>query len=273
MRHILSRISLTGMLICFLSLTRAQELFVYTEPASNMPAKSVGLRASNWLMPDNQTHTINYQFIPEVMVGAGRKLMIHADGFFSNQNGHFHAVGGGTYLKYRFYSSDQVNRHFRLAAFGRLSLNNSAITQEEIDLSRFNTGWALGIVGTQLLHKQAISASVSYNRDYNNGAENKIPPGQADQAVNYTLSTGRLIFPRNYENYRQTNLNLMVELLGQDLVHSGGSYLDLASAVQFIFNSQTRVDIGYKFQLYSAMQRTTPNGFMIRFEHLLFNVL
>ena len=52
-----------------------------------------------------------------------------------------------------------------------------------------------------------------------------------------------------------------------------GNFLDLAPAVQFIFNSQSRLDIGYKFQLYSDMQRVAPNGFMIRFEHLLFNVL
>jgi hypothetical protein len=48
--------------------------------------------------------------------------------------------------------------------------------------------------------------------------------------------------------------------------------VDLAPAVQFIFNSQTRLDIGYKVQLYSDMQRVAPNGFMIRVEHLLFNV-
>jgi len=251
----------------------AQELFVFTEPASNMPAKSIGIRASNWLMYDKSSSTVNYQLIPEVMWGVNKNLMLHLDGFFTNQNGNFHAVGAGTYAKYRIYSADAVNRHFRMAAYGRLSLNNSAIFQQEIDLTRNNTGYAFGLIATQLLHKQAISAAISFNQAYNNGPENKFPPGQADQAINFSMSTGRLLLPKHYLNYKQTNLNLMVELMGQHLLGTNESFIDMAPAIQFIFNSQTRLDIGYKFQLYSNMQRVAPNGFMIRIEHLLFNVL
>jgi hypothetical protein len=65
----------------------------------------------------------------------------------------------------------------------------------------------------------------------------------------------------------------MLDLMGQHLLKENGNFLDLAPAVQFIFNSQSRLDVGYKFQLYSDIQRVAPNGFMIRFEHLLFNVL
>jgi hypothetical protein len=251
----------------------AQELFVFSEPASNMPAKSLGIRASNWLMNDKADNTINYQLIPELMWGVNKNLMLHLDGFFTNQNGNFHAVGFGTYAKYRIYNVDGINKHFRLAAFARLSLNNSTIFQEEIDLTRNNTGYALGLIATQLLHKQAISATVSFNQAYNNGPENKYPAGQPDQAINYSLSTGRLIFPKHYLNYKQTNLNLMLDLLGQHLLGNNQSFLDMAPAVQFIFNSQTRLDIGYKFQLYSNMQRVAPNGLMIRLEYLLFNFL
>ncbi len=252
---------------------KSQELFVFTEPASNMPSKSLGIRASNWLMYDKAAATLNYQLIPEVMLGVNKNVMIHLDGFFTNQNGNFHGVGAGTYIKYRLYSVDDVNRHFRMAVFGRASLNNSAIFQEEIDLTRNNTGYALGLIATQLLHRQAISASVSFNQAYNNGSVNKIPAGQADQAINFSISTGRLILPKEYLNYRQTNFNLMLEFMGQHLLNENENFIDMAPAVQFIFNSQTRIDFGYKFQLYSDMQRVAPNGFMIRFEHLLFNVL
>ncbi len=65
----------------------------------------------------------------------------------------------------------------------------------------------------------------------------------------------------------------MLEFLGQHLLDENENFIDMAPAVQFIFNSQSRLDIGYKIQLYSDMQRVAPNGFMIRFEHLLFNVL
>ncbi len=273
MKTILRCISACAMLVLSSFSIKAQELFVFTEPASNMPAKTIGIRASNWLMPDKADNTLNYQLLPEIMWGANKNLMIHLDGFFTNQNGNFHAVGAGTYLKYRIYSADDVNRHFRMAVFGRLSLNNSAIFQEEIDLTRNNTGYALGLIATQLLHKQAISASVSFNQAYNNGSENKFPSNQADQAINYSISTGRLIFPKHYLSYKQTNFNIMLDLLGQHLLGANEDFLDLAPAFQFIFNSQTRLDIGYKFQLYSDMQRTAPNGFMIRIEHLLFNAL
>ena len=95
-----------------------------------------------------------------------------------------------------------------------MSLNNSAIFQEEIDLTRNNTGYALGMIATQLLHRQAISASFSFNQAYNNGTENKFPPGQSDQAINFSISPGRLIFPKEYLSYKQTNFNLMLDLMG-----------------------------------------------------------
>jgi hypothetical protein len=272
MKKFIKRGCIWVMLIFYYNGIRAQELFVFSEPASNMPAKSLGIRASNWLMYDNASSTFNYQLIPELMWGINKNLMVHLDGFFTNQGGNFHAVGAGTYAKYRIYTADDVNRHFRLAAYGRLSLNNSAIFQQEIDLTRNNTGYALGLIATQLLHRQALSATIGFNQAYNNGPENKLPPGQADQAINFSLATGRLIFPREYISFKQTNLNLMLELLGQHLIGEDENFIDLAPGVQFIFNSQTRLDIGYKVQLYSNMQRVAPNGFMIRVEHLLFNV-
>ena len=256
---------------CFYT-TEAQELFVFSEPASNMPSRSLGIRASNWLEYNKPAATINYQLIPELMWGVNQHLMLHFDGEFNNQGGNLHGVGVGSYFKYRVYAADGVNRHFRLAVFGRINLNNSILFQEEIDLTRYNTGWAAGLIATQLLHKQAISATVSFNRAYNNGSENKIPPGQADEAMNFSISTGRLILPAHYVSYKQTNMNLMLELMGQHLIGENKNFIDLAPAVQFIFNSQSRLDIGYKVQLYSDMQRTTPNGFIIRIEHLFFNL-
>jgi hypothetical protein len=68
-------------------------------------------------------------------------------------------------------------------------------------------------------------------------------------------------------------MNIMMEVLGQVLAPGGKQYMDLAPSVQFIFNSQTRVDIGYKYELFGNMLRTAPNGFILRVEHLLFNVL
>jgi hypothetical protein len=91
--------------------------------------------------------------------------------------------------------------------------------------------------------------------------------------VNVVLSTGRLFYPKRYTGYGNTNVNGMVEVLAQQLLGSEKRYIDIAPSVQFIFNSQTRVDIGYRHELYGNMERTAPNGLLVRVEHVLFDVL
>ncbi|HTL10374.1 MAG TPA: hypothetical protein VL307_19000, partial [Chitinophagaceae bacterium] len=63
----------------------------------------------------------------------------------------------------------------------------------------------------------------------------------------------------------------MLEVLGHVNTGSGRSYLDLAPSAQLIFNSVSRMDIGYKKQVYSHLLRTAPNGFFIRLEYNFFN--
>jgi hypothetical protein len=46
-----------------------------------------------------------------------------------------------------------------------------------------------------------------------NGSNNKFPSG----SVNYSLSAAKLMLPKEYLDYKQTNLNLLVEVLGQTL--------------------------------------------------------
>lgn len=253
--------------------SQAQELFVYTEPASNMPKKSLGIRLSNMLMKEDGSNKYDYHLVPELMLGANKNLMLHADAFLSNVNSGLSAEGGSFYAKYRFYSIDQVHSHFRVAAYGRYSFNNSDIHQEEIDLYGHNSGYQGGIVATQLLHKVALSANASYLKALDNGSKNKFPEWQSKNAVNYSFSIGRLMAPKEYTDYKQTNINLMVEVLGQTLGANGRSYMDVAPSVQFIIHSQARIDIGYRQQLYSSMYRTAPNGFNVRFEYLIFNAL
>jgi hypothetical protein len=45
-------------------------------------------------------------------------------------------------------------------------------------------------------------------------------------------------------NYKQTNINLMVEFVGQTI--NENVYLDVVPAIQFIINSQARVDLAYR---------------------------
>src|SRR6476469_5207922 len=117
--------------IFFLSLTsRAQELYSVTEPASNIAAGSIGIRLDNSIMNEINSSKINYHLIPEVIIGVSKKLMIQGNLFFSNRNKNFAGEGGSLYAKYRFLSHDAVQKHFRMAAFGRVSYNNSDIHQE-----------------------------------------------------------------------------------------------------------------------------------------------
>jgi len=252
--------------------SNAQELFSVTEPASNMAARSLGFRVDNSLMDEVNSSKINYHFIPEIRVGVSKKLMIEAGAFFSNRNERFRAEGGSLYAKYRFWSNDAMQRHFRMAAFGRISFNNSDIHQEEINMYGHNTGLEAGIVATQLLRKVALSSSISAGKATDNGNSNKFIYGSEDsKTINYTFSIGKLMLPKEYKDYRQTNINLMLEFLNQVNVGSGKYYMDVTPSVQMIFNSQSRVDIGYRRELSSTLLRTAPNGFFIRLEHNFFN--
>jgi hypothetical protein len=250
-----------------------QELFSATEPASNRAKGSIGFRVDNSIMNEINSSKTNYHLIPEIMVGVSKKIMIAGNVFFSNRNETFAREGGSLYARYRFFSRDAMQRHFRMAAFGRVSWNNSDIHQEEINMNGHNTGFETGIIATQLLKKVALSASVSYVNASDNGKGNKFVYGSKNErAINSTFSIGKLMLPKEYKDFRQTNLNLMVELLSQVNTGSGKYYIDIAPTVQFIVNSQSRIDIGYRRELSGTLLRTAPNGFFIRLEHNLFNL-
>lgn len=248
---------------------QAQELFVYTEPASNMAAKSIGLRLNNILMKNEHFARNEYHLIPEIMWGVSRKIMVHADAFFSNTSNQFLAEGGSVYAKYRFFSIDEVHSHFRIAAFGRYSFNNSVLHDASINLYGTNSGYEGGVVATQLLHKVALSANTSVAHAMDNGQN--ILGDKYRNALNYTLSVGKLLLPKEYTSYQQTNVNAMVELLGQTNLGKSFSYLDIAPSLQLIFNSRVRVDLGYRLPLTDKYYRAMPKGGLLRIEYNFFN--
>lgn len=255
------------------NLLHAQELFTYTEPASNMAAKSIGIRATSHWMDVNRSTDYNYQLVPELMWGVSKKVMIHAEGFFSNEDGNFKAEGAALYVKYRFYSQDEVHNHFRLAAFARGACNNSEVHYPAIDLNGFNSGYETGLTATKLIYKLALSTSASFIHAADNSGRNKF--GFADNyrdAMSFTFSAGRLILPVSYTDYKQTNLNLMFETLGQWNIGSGKTYIDLAPSMQFIFLSSMRLDLGYRFAVVRDLKRNMNNSFLLRLEYNFFNV-
>lgn len=253
----------------------AQELFVVTEPASNVPAESIGFKLGQSLMNEQYKAGYNYHMMPEVTWGISKELMVRVAGFISNRNSEstdLKTEGGSLYAKYRFLSTDDMHSHFRMSAFGRYSFNNSDIHQEEIETMGHNSGFEAGIVATQLITKVAISTSISLERAMDNKPDNPFPDSQSNTAFNYTLSFGKLMYPKHYSDFKQTNINLMVELVGQTLNENQRSFLDVVPSIQFIVNSQARIDLAYKQQLYSSMLRTAPNGVSLNLQYTFFNV-
>ena len=117
----------------------SQELFVVTDPASNVPANSLAINAMQSLFKEKFEPGYNYHIMPEVTYGLNKSLMFRATAFVSNRNTSLVTEGGSVYTKYRFFSSDDLNSHFRLAAFGRYSFNNSDFHQEQIEIMGHNS--------------------------------------------------------------------------------------------------------------------------------------
>jgi hypothetical protein len=93
--------------------------------------------------------------------------------------------------------------------------------------------------------------------------------------VNYSLSAGFLLFPLEYTDYNQTNVNLYAELLGSRNINfpSERYYVDLAPSIQFIFNSTSKLNLGYRFQLSGDIDRMANKSFMISYEYIFLNAL
>ena len=250
----------------------SQELFVITDPASNVPANSLGVNVMQSLFKEEMKSGYNYHFMPEVSYGLNKNIMFRASAFVSNRNSQLVTEGGSFYTKYRFYSTDDLNSHFRLAAYGRYSFNNADIHQEQIEILGHNSGFETGLIATKLIKKVAISSSISFEKALDNKPSYPFPDNIGDNATNYTLSFGKLMYPKKYTNYKQTNINLMVEFVGQTINENGKSYLDVMPAVQFIFNSQARLDFAYRQELVSSMVRSAPNGFYFNLYYTFFDL-
>ena len=243
-----------------------------------MPRNSIGLRLTTEAMPGSD---LALRTIPEVMFGVTKNLMAHSSIYISDVHQKFQKVEGyGFYAKYRFLSIDSLQRHFRMAAYGRFSSVSNptyapgapALPLDEINLEGDNSGLQGGIIATQLLHKLALSASLGYTRAFNNRGNYDLLPGQSNKGLAYTISAGYLTLPKVYTSYQQPNFNIYLEFLGKTNLGNDKRYLEAAPALQVILNSRTRIDVSKRIQLFGDMNRMTKNMFLVRVEHNLFNI-
>jgi hypothetical protein len=254
----------------------AQELYVFSEPASNVPAKSVSVKYSGKFLKSSHNDRIEQRHMPEVMLGLSKEWMLRASTTMSDMySSNLRWESAKLYTKYRFLSNDDVHRHFRMAAFAEASYSRNEMMYDELSLDGDQSGIQGGVILTQLWDKLAVSTTLGYLQVIQSqpplhhvGME-KFP----EQAFNYSLSAGYLLLPRHYTSYKQTNVNLYAELLGQQTLDNKKFYVDFAPAIQFIFNSTAKLNAGYRIQLNSDMNRMAQNRLQLSFEYVFLNAL
>lgn len=247
----------------------AQELYPFSEPASNMPSKAIGVRTTAEFMRGG-----DFRFMPELMIGHHKNLMSHGQAFLSNVDGSFKFEGLSGYVKYRFLSIDEVQNHFRMAAYTRLGWSKRPNYSRDLNLEGDNSGVQLGVIATQLVHKLAVSGTLSYSAPFHRSSKQIPGLDRPAEFINYSLSSGYLLFPFIYKSYKQPNFNIYLEAFGKTAIDNGESYLDLAPSVQLIINSRTRIDMGYNFQIAGGMtNRHRKDMLMVRAEFNFFNAL
>jgi len=285
-------------LFYFSGILQAQELYIITDPASNIPKNALSLRLNTMLMPMGQNMEgmkpgeTGFRISPELAYGVTKNLMVKTAVYASDMfQPAFRFEGASVYAKYRFYSRDDFHKHFRVAGFGKLALSRNPYVIERMVMHEndgsggnvpheqlvFNgsdeqmlagnhSGWQVGVVATQLVNKLALSGTVSGIGRFNN-TRYPILPSDVQQSLEYSFSAGYLLFPRQYDSYGQTNLNLYVEWMGQQAFGKPTGFLDMAPAIQLIFNSKSRIDLGYRFQVGGNMRRFNEQQWLLRFEY------
>jgi hypothetical protein len=182
--------------------------------------------------------------------------------------------GFNLYAQYRILSLDGAQKHLRLSFYGEASKVFTAHDVAEPNLLGDNSGVGGGLILTRLYKRWAFSFTGGYT----------IPFTYKDSVVTFksgtmrscSFSTGYRIFPGVYSGYNDVNVNLYAEIFVKSYgaaamtyrkvpfsneaflpddqytfkTLSAGTYAEIRPSVQFIFKSQTRIDIGSAFPIY-----------------------
>lgn len=257
--------------------TKGQELYVYSEPASNMPAHSIGVKVTgNFMGPQPWHDRAMQRYNPEIMFGLNKRWMLHTGLTFGDMHtSNFAWESIYLYTKYRFLSKDDIHKHFRMAAFFDASYSRVPFHNDEVSILGDKSGLQVGIIATQLWNKFALSGTVGHTQVLDPSRNDKViyVPSRIYQSINYSLSAGYLLLPKEYTDYKQLNVNIYTEMLAQQSLDRSAYYVDLAPALQFIFNSNTKLNIGYRFQMGGNMQRMAENSWLISLERTFLNAL
>jgi len=253
----------------------SQELFIHSEPASTLPARSLGANVTGYIIPYDPVFARPAQrYTGQFMIGLGKRFSAKLGAAFANM--HTNTVEKESFsffAKYRFLSKDELHRHFRLAAFLHAAYSYAPFHSEEVDL-RDKTGVSAGIIATRLLNKFALSGSASITQllDSSRFNETAYTPPRIYQAMNYSFSTGCLLFPQVYRDLNQLNVNVYMEFLAQQTLTEHKYYVDFAPGLQFIIKSSLKLNIGYRIELSGDMSRLSRYEWLFGIEKGFLNV-
>ena len=262
-------------LLIFSLLSTAQELYMFTNPASNIPAKSIVLKAMGKTMKSYHNLEREYRFSPECQVGLNKNLMVagglsFSDMFFEDGQ-RFESFR--VYSKYRFLSKDDIHRHFRMAVHATYSWSRNPLVYQEMNLEGDNAGLQTGIIATGLVNKLAVSGGVSYMQLFHDRRKINFGFPFSNNAIGYNLSAGYLLFPVSYKSFKQVNVNLYCEFLGQRNTDLNVGFMDVAPAIQLILASKMRINAGARYQLAGTAHRMTTQAYFLSMEYYLLNVI
>ena len=265
----------------------AQELYINTEPASLIPkgTKVVRLTNSNiFIDGSNDMGSIGNAFIvtPSLSYGLSKKIMLSGSIQFANKPyeqdmmPNFGLNGFKLYSKQRILTTDKQKYHTRLSSFFQYSYHEDKFMKDNLDLGLQDTGFELGLIGTQLINKLAISITSGFTRISN--IDEKFTQGSTVkwQKTNLntfknSISAGYLLFPRKYKSYRQTNFNLYVEYLTNTILNNefpvryNKFRSTFAPGIQFILLSRSRLDFSYKIR-----KGDMPEEFLVKLTYIIY---
>ena len=233
----------------------AQELYVLSEPASIMPNRSIIVKQSYQQMGgkmNNTFHTTQLEFSWK------KNWMMHLGTNYTASD---------IYLQRRIYSLDDIHMHTRLAVFARAINSPYNPNTNAIMMEGQQKLWNAGFIATRLQHKWASSLTAGWLHRYTGNTN------YSQNGIQYSLSNGWLLYPKNYSNYQQTNINFYVELLGQQVLNDKASFLDIAPSIQLIFNSQAKLNLGYRWALSDNSDRMSDRSLYLSFDYLFFNAI
>ena len=75
---------IAGCMLLIATCLRSQELYVFSEPASNLPAKSLSAKMTMRLADNQFSGKLNQRYMPELMAGISKSLMFRASASFSD---------------------------------------------------------------------------------------------------------------------------------------------------------------------------------------------